>query len=62
VTDIAAEGTSMNDFLILLENAAAAGWIALCVVAAISVGLLVHDLLQSRSSSQKREEQERKAA
>jgi hypothetical protein len=52
----------MNEFLILIEHAAAAGWIALCVLAAASIGLLIHDQLSARSSSAHRSEQERKAA
>ncbi len=52
----------MNEFLILLENAAATGWIALVVIAVLSIGLLVHDRLTAKGSAADRPEQERKAA
>lgn len=37
------EGYAVNEFIILLENAAGAGWIFLAAIGATAVGLLIFD-------------------
>lgn len=50
-------GTAVNEFLILLENAAGAGWVFLVAIGAAALGLLIFD----RKSSARLAESERPA-
>jgi hypothetical protein len=52
----------MNEFIILLENAAAIGWFVLCAVAAAAVTMLIVDRKPSRSARSESADRERMAA
>lgn len=53
----------MNEFIILLQNAAGAGWVFLLAIGAVAVGMLVFDRPQrAQDAARQQSAGERKAA
>lgn len=53
----------MNEFILLLENAAGAGWVLLVAIGAVAVGMLIFDRKPaSRAAALDHAANERKAA
>ena len=53
----------MNEFIILLQNAAGAGWIFLIAIAAVAVGMFIFDRPnRAQDAAQQQASNDRKAA
>lgn len=53
----------MNEFIILFQNAAGAGWVFLIALAAVAVGMLIFDRpKRAHDAKQQQASSERKAA
>ena len=52
----------MNEFIVLLENAAGAGWVFLVAIGAAAVGLLIFDRGKERVAESEQPARERQAA
>lgn len=51
----------MNEFIILLQNAAGAGWVFLIAIAAVAIGMFIFDR-PKRAHDAAQQSSERKAA
>ena len=53
----------MNEFLILFQNAAGAGWVFLIALAAVAIGMFIFDRpKRAHDATQRQASSERKAA